>query len=178
MIKVAVLDDYQNVFEEIIDIENHQDKFEFTIFNEAFESNDKATSVTFENVTFAIAAFERTITANNTPFDEYTRGNHLALTKSERKGLNLFRSLKTRCFECHNFPTFNNPDFKAIGVPHTNNKEPDLGRAEIVGKGYENAFKVPTLRNIALTAPYMHNGIFKTLDEVVDFYECNIIDYC
>ena len=140
------------------------------LFNEAFESNDKTTSVTFENITFAIAAFERTITANNTPFDEYTRGDHLALTKSERKGLNLFRSLKTRCFECHNFPTFNNPDFKAIGVPHTNNEEPDLGRAEIVGKGYENAFKVPTLRNIALTAPYMHNGVFKTLDEVVDFY--------
>ena len=78
--------------------------------------------------------------------------------------------MKTRCFECHNFPTFNNPDFKAIGVPHIDNKEPDFGRAEIVGKGYENAFKVPTLRNIALTAPYMHNGIFKTLDEVIDFY--------
>ena len=140
------------------------------LFNEAFESNDKNPAVTFENVTFAIAAFERTLTANNTRFDQYSRGNYLALSKSERKGLNLFRSLKTRCFECHNFPTFNNPDFKAIGVPHIDNKEPDFGRAEIVGKGYENAFKVPTLRNIALTAPYMHNGIFKTLDEVIDFY--------
>ena len=140
------------------------------LFNEAFGSNDITKSVTFENVTFAIAAFERTITANNTRFDQYSRGNHLALSKSERKGLNLFRSLKTRCFECHNFPTFNNPDFKAIGVPNIENKEPDLGRAEIVGKGYENAFKVPTLRNIALTAPYMHNGIFKSLDEVIDFY--------
>ena len=140
------------------------------LFNEAFGSNDITKSVTFENVTFAIAAFERTITANNTRFDQYSRGNHLALSKSERRGLNLFRSLKTRCFECHNFPTFNNPDFKAIGVPNIKNNEPDLGRAEIIGKGYENAFKVPTLRNIALTAPYMHNGIFNTLDEVVDFY--------
>jgi len=140
------------------------------LFNVAFGSNDITKSVTFENVTFAIAAFERTITANNTRFDQYSRGNHLALSKSERKGLNLFRSLKTRCFECHNFPTFNNPDFKAIGVPNIENNEPDLGRAEIVGKGYENAFKVPTLRNIALTAPYMHNGMFNTLDEVVDFY--------
>ena len=140
------------------------------LFNEAFGSNDITKSVTFENVTFAIAAFERTITANNTRFDQYSRGNHLALSKSERRGLNLFRSLKTRCFECHNFPTFNNPDFKAIGVPNIENNEPDLGRAEIVGKGYENAFKVPTLRNIALTAPYMHNGVFNTLDEVVDFY--------
>jgi parallel beta-helix repeat protein len=140
------------------------------LFNEAFGSNDITKSVTFENVTFAIAAFERTITANNTRFDQYSRGNHLALSKPERRGLNLFRSLKTRCFECHNFPTFNNPDFKAIGVPNIENNEPDLGRAEIVGKGYENAFKVPTLRNIALTAPYMHNGMFNTLDEVLDFY--------
>ena len=62
------------------------------LFNEAFESNDKNPAVTFENVTFAIAAFERTLTANNTRFDQYGRGNYLALSKSERKGLNLFRS--------------------------------------------------------------------------------------
>ena len=82
----------------------------------------------------------------------------------------MFRSLKTRCFECHNIPTFNNPDFKVVGVPDIDPNKPDLGRYDIVGKGYERAFKVPTLRNIALTAPYMHNGVFKTLDEVVDFY--------
>ena len=140
------------------------------LFNEAFENSDRTKSITFENVTFAIASFEKTLTANNTRFDQYAKGDHSALSKSERKGLNLFRSLKTRCFECHNFPTFNNPDFKAIGVPNINNTELDLGRGEIVGKGYEHAFKVPTLRNIALTAPYMHNGVFKTLDEVVDFY--------
>ena len=141
------------------------------LFDEAFEKNDNTKTVTFENATFAIAAFERTITANNTRFDQYTKGNHLALSKSERRGLNLFRSLKTRCFECHNFPTFNNPDFKVIGVPVINKNNPDLGRAEIAGKGYEHAFRVPTLRNIALTAPYMHNGVFNTLDEVIDFYE-------
>ena len=88
----------------------------------------------------------------------------------ERHGLNVFRSLKTRCFECHNIPTFNNPDFKAIGVPDIDSDKPDLGRYDIEGKGYERAFKVPTLRNVALTAPYMHNGIFNTLDEVVEFY--------
>ena len=139
------------------------------IFNEVF-GNNAGPVLTFENVTFAIAAFERTIIANNSRFDKYAQGDHLALSRSERRGLNLFRSLKTRCFECHNFPTFNNPDFKVVGVPDINDQEPDLGRAEIVGKGYERAFKVPTLRNIALTAPYMHNGAFQTLDEVIDFY--------
>ena len=57
-----------------------------------------------------------------------------------------------------------------VGVPDINDQKPDLGRAEIAGKGYERAFKVPTLRNIALTAPYMHNGTFQTLEEVIDFY--------
>ena len=132
--------------------------------------NSAGPALTFENITFAIAAFERTIIANNSRFDKYTQGDHLALSRSERHGLNLFRSLKTRCFECHNFPTFNNPDFKVVGVPDINDQEPDLGRAEIAGKGYERAFKVPTLRNIALTAPYMHNGIFQTLEEGIDFY--------
>ena len=139
------------------------------LFNEVFD-NSAGPALTFENITFAIAAFERTIIANNSRFDKYTQGDHLALSRSERHGLNLFRSLKTRCFECHNFPTFNNPDFKVVGVPDINDQEPDLGRAEIAGKGYERAFKVPTLRNIALTAPYMHNGIFQTLEEVIDFY--------
>jgi len=139
------------------------------LFNEVF-GNSAGPALTFENITFAIAAFERTIIANNSRFDKYAQGDHLALSTSERHGLNLFRSLKTRCFECHNFPTFNNPDFKVVGVPDINDQEPDLGRAEIAGKGYERAFKVPTLRNIALTAPYMHNGTFQTLEEVIDFY--------
>jgi parallel beta-helix repeat protein len=127
-------------------------------------------TVTFERVTYAIAAFERTILSYNSKFDRYANGEVSALSPSERRGFNLFRSLKTRCFECHNLPTFANPDFKVIGVPDLPNSEPDLGRAEVAGKGYENAFKVPTLRNVALTAPYMHNGVFKTLAEVLDFY--------
>ena len=137
------------------------------LFDQAFGSKN---SISFENVVYAIASFERSIISNNSRFDRYTRGDLGALSKKERHGLNLFRSLKTRCFECHNNPTFNNPDFKVIGVPDLDPNDPDLGRYEIVGKGYERAFKVPTLRNIALTAPYMHNGVFETLDEVVDFY--------
>src|SRR5207249_10060248 len=98
-------------------------------------------------------------------------GDATALTAAERRGLTLFRSLKTRCFECHGFPTFANPDFKVIGVPDLPGQEKDLGRAEAgAGAAYERAFKVPTLRNVALTAPYMHNGRFKTLAEVLSFY--------
>ncbi len=131
-------------------------------------------AVTFENVTNAVAAFERTLVSNHSAFDRYVAGDSTALTAEQRRGLTLFRSLKTRCFECHGFPTFANPDFKVIGVPPMMGqyRQPDdLGRAEIEGgEPYKHAFKVPTLRNIALTAPYMHNGRFLTLEDVVNFY--------
>ncbi len=139
------------------------------LFATAFGASNGAT-IMFQKVTYAIAAFERTLLSHNSAFDRYANGEVHALTASERRGFNVFRSLKTRCFECHNLPTFANPDFKVIGVPDLPNMKPDLGRAEVAGAGYERAFKVPTLRNVALTAPYMHNGIFNTLEEVLDFY--------
>ncbi|RMH21446.1 MAG: hypothetical protein D6696_05815 [Acidobacteria bacterium] len=129
-------------------------------------------AVTFEHVTFAVAAFERTLTSRRSAFDRYAAGDVAALTPAQRRGFNLFRSLKTRCFECHGLPTFANADFKVIGVPEAEDlAAPDLGRGEIEGgRAYDRAFKVPTLRNVALTAPYMHNGRFGTLEEVIDFY--------
>jgi cytochrome c peroxidase len=140
------------------------------LFDRAF-GGDGGSAVTFNNVTSAIAAFERTIISDNSPFDRYAAGDQTALTAEQRRGLTLFRSLKTRCFECHGFPTFANPDFKVIGVPKMPGQPDDLGRSEIEGgEPYKNAFKVPTLRNVALTAPYMHNGRFQTLEEVIDFY--------
>lgn len=135
-------------------------------FDKAFGEGE----ITLEKVTYAIGAFERTVISQNARYDQFAAGDKDALTAAERRGLNLFRSLKTRCFECHNLPTFANPDFKVIGVPEEDGRDLDLGRAEIVGAGYEGAFKVPTLRNVALTAPYMHNGTFETLAEVIDFY--------
>ena len=140
------------------------------LFDNAF-GGDGGSAVTFNNVMSAIAAFERTIISDNSPFDRYAAGDQTALTAEQRRGLTLFRSLKTRCFECHGFPTFANPDFKVIGVPKMPGQPDDLGRSEIEGgEPYKNAFKVPTLRNVALTAPYMHNGRFQTLEEVIDFY--------
>jgi len=138
-------------------------------FAGAFDG-DGAAAITFENVTFAIAAFERTIVTHDSRYDKYAAGDKGALTESERRGLNLFRSLKTRCFECHNLPTFANPDFKIIGVPELDGQEFDPGRGKFDGPDYDGAFKVPTLRNVALTAPYMHNGKLSTLAEVVEFY--------
>jgi cytochrome c peroxidase len=128
-------------------------------------------AINLQNVTRAIAAFERTQISARSPFDRYVAGDRAALTVSQRRGFNVFRSGQARCFECHGLPNFSSPDFKVIGVPTLKGDAEDRGRAAIAGgDGLRGAFKVPTLRNVALTAPYMHNGIFATLEEVLDFY--------
>lgn len=132
-------------------------------FDAAFGGGES--SVTLANAVRALAAFQRSLLSQNSPFDRYAAGDFDALTPSQRRGLALFRSGATRCFECHAAPTFASDTFRVIGVP-----DDDPGRAAVVPDGQPGAFKVPTLRNIALTAPYMHNGSLATLEEVVDFY--------
>ena len=73
------------------------------LFDKAFGGGG-GSAVTFNNVTSAVAAFERTVISDNSPFDRYAAGDQTALTAEQRRGLTLFRSLKTRCFECHGFP--------------------------------------------------------------------------
>jgi parallel beta-helix repeat protein len=131
-----------------------------TLFNNAFDDG-----MNLENIERALAAFQRSLISNNSPFDQYAAGNFDALTSQQRRGLALFRSGATRCFECHAAPTFASDTFRIIGV-----NSDDPGRAGVSDDGQVGAFKVPTLRNIALTAPYMHNGSMATLEEVIDFY--------
>lgn len=138
-----------------------------TAFQQAF-GGKPGEAVTFDNVAKAVAAFERTLLSFNSKFDRYAAGDATALNEQERSGMKVFRSLKTRCFECHNFPTFADDTFRVIGVP--DNGEHDRGRAGVPGEGPDGAFKTTSLRNIALTAPYMHNGAFDTLEDVIKFY--------
>jgi cytochrome c peroxidase len=139
-------------------------------FDSTFGGSEGST-VTIDNVVKAIAAFERKLTANNAPFDRYVAGDRNALSAAQIRGFNLFRSGRSRCFECHGLPTFANRDFKIIGVPEVDPNNPDYGRFDVTkGEGNKYGFKVPTLRNVVLNAPYMHNGKFKTLEEVLDFY--------
>jgi cytochrome c peroxidase len=142
------------------------------LFDKAFGGKD-GESITFKNVTYAIAAFQRTLVSFNSRFDRYAAGDGSALSPQEKRGLKLFLSPKTRCNECHGIPTFANRDFKVIGVPNPKDGPADVAKPEAArgrGGGPNGAFKIPTLRNIALTAPYMHNGVFETLEEVLDFY--------
>ncbi len=141
-----------------------------SMFDQAFGGH-MGSSINLPNITRAIAAFERTQLSVRSPFDRYVAGDRSALTLSQRRGFDTFRSGQARCFECHSLPTFSTPDFKIIGVPKLDDEALDRGRGEVAGNaGLKGAFKVPSLRNVALTAPYMHNGRFRTLDEVLDFY--------
>jgi len=138
------------------------------LFDKAYGSG--ADSINAANMQSAIAAFERTLVSHDSPFDQYAGGQFDALTAQQRRGLDIFRSASTRCFECHAAPTFSNDNFFVTGVPGLDGQTHDTGRADVARDGLDGAFKSPTLRNAALSAPYMHNGAFATLEEVIDFY--------
>lgn len=139
------------------------------------------TAVTALGVRIALAAYMRTLVALDSRFDRAVRGDTSALTARERHGFELFVG-KARCASCHFMPLLSGvapPEFvseepEVIGVPVAPGRarlDSDPGRSGVDHiPGHNVAFKVPSLRNVALTAPYMHNGAFKTLDEVVDFY--------
>ncbi len=121
--------------------------------------------VTAKRVAQAIAAYERTIISRNTPFDRFLRGDKKSLSPAAARGMRLFYG-QARCFVCHKGPNLTDNGFHNVGVPSS-----DPGRRNVTGrKEDQGKFKTPTLREIATTAPYMHNGHFKTLKEVVKHY--------
>ncbi len=110
----------------------------------------------------------------DTPYDRYLKGNLNALTDAEKRGLIAFDE-RGKCMQCHNGPHLSNFLFKTVATPQFNSDtvaEPyDEGRFEVTGvKSDLFKFKTPALRNLALTAPYMHNGAFATIEEAVDHY--------
>lgn len=117
----------------------------------------------------AIASFERTLISSNSWFDSYQyNGKEDALTEDEKRGMQLFFSERTNCGTCHPAPLFTNFEFENIGLYETYS---DSGRARISHLASDNGkFKVPTLRNIASTAPYMHDGSLSTLEQVLDHF--------
>ena len=119
----------------------------------------------------ALASYVRTIRSVDAPFDRFIAGDSSALSDLGREGLRLFRD-KARCYVCHAGDRFTDEAFHNTGIAWRDGRFEDEGRAAITGKPYDKgAFKTPTLREIALTAPYMHNGSLATLEEVIDYYD-------
>jgi len=132
-----------------------------TAFAEVFK--DAGPAVTFDHLVKAIAAFERTLISGNSPFDRYVfNGEHDALSPEAKRGMALFFSPRAGCSTCHSGFNFSG---------NWRDSQGETGKPSFANNGTsEQAMRVPTLRNITLTAPYMHDGRFSTLEAVVDHY--------
>nr|WP_068888822.1 cytochrome c peroxidase [Pedobacter panaciterrae] len=156
------------------------DKSYPSLFTVAFSAKT-GKGISSDQVTNALACYIRSLTKLNSRFDEYMRGNEKALSKQELKGFNLFMG-KAKCATCHFAPLFNGvtppkyveSETEVLGVPVSladSTLDQDLGYYDVIGvDSYKYAFKVPTIRNINKTAPYMHNGVYQTLGQVMEFY--------
>jgi len=179
------MQDYEAVVARVAGVPDYVERF-----RRVFKSE-----VSIDTIVKAIAAFERTQLSGNSPFDRFIAGERAAITSAQKRGWNLFRG-KAQCIECHTFsrgaPFFTDFDFHNTGVATKGRnferlaqdargisagklahaeRFSDLGRYLVTSRPKDiGAFKTPTLRDIELTAPYMHEGSQKTLLDVVSFY--------
>ena len=151
---------HQKAFKEVAAAAGLNLEVKITNFNAAEQASQVAQ---------AIATFERTVYSANAPYDRYQNGDKQAMSEAQVRGMNVFFN-KAACDACHLGFNFTDGSFANIGIG-MDKKDPDLGRFIVTGRDEERgAFKTPTLREIEHTAPYMHDGRFKTLAEVVAHY--------
>lgn len=132
-----------------------------------FERAYAGEGITKLTVAKALANFERTLMSRDSAFDRWVDGDETAVSAAARKGFALFVG-KANCAACHQGPNFADQGFHNIGIKGSE----DEGRfAKVPIKISRGAFKTPTLRDVALRGPYMHNGVYRTLEEVVDHYD-------
>ncbi|MBL8267127.1 cytochrome-c peroxidase, partial [Steroidobacter sp.] len=125
--------------------------------------------ITARTIGRALAAFQKTIESFDTAYDSYNLGDDTAISESAKRGRLLFIG-KAKCADCHSGNDFTSERFRNIGL-YDGAKLSDRGRGKITGNPLDDGqFKVPTLRNVAVTPPYMHNGMFATLREVITYY--------
>ena len=152
--------------------ELNQNKTYRQLFAVAFpEQNLEEPGIQLEMVYSAIAGFQSSLISLNSRYDHYVHGDHSALNQREIEGLNVFRSFVARCAECHTPPLFTNQQIAVIGTPEPEGLDFDIGAEKTFNSAIlKGGFKVPSLRNIERSAPYMHSGRFSTLREAVAFY--------
>jgi cytochrome c peroxidase len=127
--------------------------------------------ITIDQVAKALATFERTLLSGGSAYDRYKTGDKKALTDLQQEGMEIFFSSKARCDSCHEGLNFTNGKYANIGIG-MDKQRPDLGLYNISKQESDKgAFKTPTLREIAHTSPYMHDGSIATLEEIVEHYD-------
>jgi cytochrome c peroxidase len=140
---------------------------------EAFSRAFGEPAVTRRKIELALATFQRTIVAGESPFDRWARGEETAISAAAKRGFQVFNG-KAHCSSCHSGPSFTDGSFHDIGTA----EKDDLGRGRLfpTSEKLRYAFKTPTLRDVVRRAPSMHNGSVATLDEVITLYEKGDID--
>ncbi|MCL1657529.1 cytochrome-c peroxidase [Elizabethkingia sp. HvH-WGS333] len=139
-----------------------------------FEKAFGTTEITEDRIAKAIATFERSLISPPSRFDKFVSGKRNALTDAEVKGLHLFRT-KANCINCHNTPYFSDQKFHNLGLTYYGRKYEDLGRYLVTLKNEDvGKFKTPTLREVSENKPYMHNGLFPELANIVMMYNAGM----
>ena len=138
-------------------------------FANAFGGDREAAAITTTRLAQAIASFERTLLAGNSPVDRFQSGEYEALSAAERRGLWVFEG-RGKCWQCHSGPNYTDERFHNTGHGYDQASR-DPGRQTVTGDDADRyRFKTPTLRTLTFTMPYMHDGALNTLEEVVEFY--------
>lgn len=149
----------ENVVRKLDAIEGYRQQFDVVF----------GTGVTTDGIAKAIAAFERSVLSGPSPYDRYLAGDKSAMSAEAIRGLRIFNG-KAKCKTCHGGPMLSDQGFHNIGVG-MDRPRPDIGREAVTNEPKDRGrFKTPTLRNVALTWPYMHDGSETTLADVVAFY--------
>ncbi len=144
-------------------------------YRELFEKAFPGEKITEENISKALATFQRTLISPPTRFDQFVNGKKEALSDSEIRGLHLFRT-KANCINCHNTPLFSDQKFHNLGLSYAGREYEDLGQYEITKNPEDlGKFKTPTLREISHTAPYMHNGLFPHIRGLLNMYNVGMV---
>ena len=158
---IEMAETHENVVKKLSAIKGYRDQFQAAL----------GTGVSVQGIGDAIAAYERTIISTNSSFDKFVMGDTNAMDESAQRGMALFKG-KARCVLCHNGSNFTDNHFHNLGVPQVGPMAEDLGRFYVTKHEHDKgAFKTPTLRSITETSPYMHDGAFKTLEEVIEFFD-------
>ncbi|MFT4669168.1 MAG: cytochrome c peroxidase [Flavobacteriaceae bacterium] len=176
-------DEFNSSYQEIVEKLDNSEIYS-QLFKDAFPGQNK--NIKFNNVDYALTAYVMKLNSFDNPVDQYFQGKVATLPEDVARGFNLFTG-KAACASCHFIPLYSGnvppmyieSESEILGVPKEKHKplvlDDDIGRSgngmtQEVAPFYENAFKTPTIRNIDKTGPYMHNGVFDTLEEVMDFY--------
>jgi cytochrome c peroxidase len=161
---------------------NHPDEMDYTLREGALRLNKVPSYRKYFKKIFgkladsasiveAIVSFEMTLETEDTEFDNWMQDRPNKMSESAKRGRKVFLDPKSKCFECHFSPDFTGDDFRNVGM-YDGVTMKDVGRFAITKDSADlGKFKVPSLRNVGKTAPYMHNGVFKTLREVIDYYD-------